>query len=101
MEYSSTQELAARLLRQKAIHETASDRKGQRATDKPSRLQLEFQFPPNHNLPRGDQLLQTVVGYAYPPSTTKLVHLNPMDISELRLETHYRGRVLIVSNLPI
>lgn len=40
---------------------------------------------------------QTFVSSAYPPSTTALADLETIDISMLRLETHHRGKVLVVS----
>lgn len=36
------------------------------------------------------------IGFAYPPSTTPLAELRPIEISDLRLETHHRGKVLIL-----
>lgn len=45
---------------------------------------------------KGPQLRYTHIGYPYRPSVTPLADLKPMTISELRLETHHKGRVLIV-----
>ena len=36
------------------------------------------------------------ISFAYPPSTTPAAQLTPMLISDLRLETHHTGRVLVL-----
>lgn len=36
------------------------------------------------------------INHAYPPSTTPLLSLNPLSISDLSFETHHEGRVLFV-----
>lgn len=43
---------------------------------------------------RPDTMVVFTVGCEYPPSTALLRDLKPMELSELRMETHHRGRVL-------
>ncbi|KAF4627530.1 hypothetical protein G7Y89_g10624 [Cudoniella acicularis] len=43
-----------------------------------------------------DAIVAFVVGYPYPPCTVLLQDLQPMDLSDLRMDTHHRGRVLTV-----
>ncbi|EOO01123.1 putative tpr domain-containing protein [Phaeoacremonium minimum UCRPA7] len=41
-----------------------------------------------------DTMVAYAVGNPYPPCTTELAKLEPMKLSELRMETHHRGKVL-------
>ncbi|CAO2649712.1 Nn.00g010040.m01.CDS01 [Neocucurbitaria sp. VM-36] len=45
---------------------------------------------------RGDTIPVVVVGQPYPPCTVSLDELQPMEFTELRMETHHRGRKLTV-----
>jgi hypothetical protein len=45
---------------------------------------------------RPDSMVAFTVGYPYPPCTVLLQDLQPMKLSDLRMDTHHRGRVLTV-----
>jgi tetratricopeptide (TPR) repeat protein len=45
---------------------------------------------------RPDAMVAFAVGYPYPPCTVSLQGLQPMELSNLRMDTHHRGRVLTV-----
>jgi len=45
---------------------------------------------------QGDAIVAFAVGNPYPPCTISLRDLQPMKLSELKIETHHRGRVLTV-----
>lgn len=77
---------------------TTAKRKGEKATRKNTRAELESWFVPGRGSPsHGEQRIgQTVVGYAYPPSVVPLAQLGTVNLAQLRLETHHRGKVLIV-----
>lgn len=103
---------------QKRTLAAAKTRKGQKATDKASRRSIEATYRKvsltaisrgaatryllsNHaqsasDLGFGYSVKQCFISYAYPPSTTPLKDLQPITLSELRLETHHTGRVLVV-----
>jgi len=52
---------------------------------------------PQMSAPVGNHMLRTsFFGFAYPPSKVPLADLQPIDINKLRLETHHRGKVLIL-----
>ncbi len=46
-----------------------------------------------------DVMFTFLVGRPYPPCTVPLQDLQPMKISDLRMDTHHRGRVLTVRRL--
>src|SRR3954454_16711440 len=46
--------------------------------------------------PQRDTIAAYAIGYAYPPCILSVQDLKPMTLSELRMETHHRGRVLTV-----
>ncbi|CAK4021026.1 TPR domain-containing [Lecanosticta acicola] len=83
-------------------HKTASERKGQKPTNKPSRADLELKLELQKRSHLDDKfdgysyVSQTVIGHAYPPCILPLSGLRPILIDELRLETVHRGRVLVV-----
>lgn len=84
---------------QKALFNTAVDRKGQRAQNRPTRHELEVSFSLAQaaagTSPNGMHAVrQTVVGYSYPPCATPLADLTPITMDELRLEENHIGRVL-------
>lgn len=83
---------------QKRAFLAGKDRKGQKATNKASRREIEQTYssyilrcPPMHQ-----QTRTSFVSFAYPPSTRAIQDLEPIRLSDLRLETHHTGRVLIV-----
>lgn len=83
----------------KQNHDTASLRKGQKASNKASRLDLDLQFRldlEGQSSNNANFVSQTVIGEAYLPCVLPISHLRPVTIDELRLETVHRGRVLIV-----
>ena len=45
---------------------------------------------------RPDAIVAFAVSYPYPPCTVSLQDLQPMELSNLRMDTHHRGRVLTV-----
>jgi tetratricopeptide (TPR) repeat protein len=45
---------------------------------------------------RPDAIVAFAVGYPYPPCTVLLQDLHPIELSDLRMDTHHRGRVLTV-----
>ncbi|KAK0847623.1 hypothetical protein LTR03_006182 [Friedmanniomyces endolithicus] len=71
------------------------EHKGMKATDKPDRAFLEILFAKKAK-PSLEECLDvcSIISYAYPPSVIPLAHLQPMFISDLRLETHHHGRAL-------
>lgn len=50
---------------------------------------------------RDDAMVALAVGVPFEPSTAKLEDLTPMNISELQIETHHRGRVLNVRRAQV
>lgn len=103
------------LRQQKELLKKAKSRTGQKPTHamRQSRSQLEQEFlagvmscstHKNTSLHDIDEILfmqsldaqMTVIGEAYPPSIQPISILTPILLSDLKLETHHRGRVLIV-----
>lgn len=41
-------------------------------------------------------LRQCFINHAYPPSTTSLTELKPINLSDLRLETRHHGKALFI-----
>ncbi|KAK5723704.1 hypothetical protein LTR15_005403 [Elasticomyces elasticus] len=93
---TSATDYKAMLLKQKQLTIDAQGRKGQKATNKPGRAFLEMLFAKQGPPPTGYMLRTCFISYAYPPSIIPTAKLKPMLIPELRLETHHRGRVLIL-----
>ncbi|KAK4543021.1 hypothetical protein LTR36_006019 [Oleoguttula mirabilis] len=113
-------EFAALIGRHKQILLAAKAHKGQKPSSEASRRQLELQFhaavsrepavtkcKPADNVAQmehpvmvqpvqGHHVRQHFISHAYPPSTTPVSELEAITISDLRLETHHRGRVLFV-----
>lgn len=48
---------------------------------------------------RPDSMPAFCIGHPYPPCTVSLQDLQPMSLSDLRMETHHRGRVLVVRRI--
>ncbi|KAK5116852.1 hypothetical protein LTR85_009112 [Meristemomyces frigidus] len=93
----------AAIERQKKVLQAAKARKGQKPSNKPSRQQLELslmqqkqQLQLRAQFADGHHMRQYFISQAYPPSTTLASALRPILISDLRLETHHRGKVLFV-----
>ena len=88
------------LEQQRTVALTASKRKGQKPATRLTRAQLEQWYAPGRGPPpvQSGQVMmsQTVVGFAYSPCTTPLADLQLTSLSQLRLETHHRGKLLIV-----
>ncbi|CAK7199277.1 hypothetical protein SEUCBS139899_001952 [Sporothrix eucalyptigena] len=66
-----------------------------------SRQQLDMEFNMiasqiNFGHGRHQNISSAFIGEAYPPCTLPLASLEPILLKELRLETHHRGRVLVV-----
>ncbi|KAK5682701.1 hypothetical protein LTS10_005831 [Elasticomyces elasticus] len=93
---TSATDYAAMLQKQKQLTIDAQGRKGQKATNKPQRAFLEMLFAKQAPPPAAYMLRTCFISYAYPPSIVPTADLKPMLIPELRLETHHRGRVLIL-----
>lgn len=105
------EQYSAVLKRQKEQLEKAKAYKGKRPTQsmKRSREQLESEFMnialstqmqglmnPGHHT-----IATTFIGEAYLPCTKPISSLAPITLHELKLETHHRGRVLIVRTFSI
>lgn len=87
----------ALLQQQKDLIHTAAERRGQTPTKRITRSELKYQYGPQQGIPSDENVYkQTNIGEAYPPCTTPLTELKPITLRELRLETHHRGRVLVV-----
>lgn len=111
---SPGQDWIAMLQRQKQLTINAQGRKGQKPTNKPSRAFLERLFAKKVgnrlalvsycrltseqvDLGKDGHWIRTCfISYAYPPSVTPVSELSPVLISDLVLETHHRGKVLLV-----
>ncbi|KAK1061486.1 hypothetical protein LTR74_011000 [Friedmanniomyces endolithicus] len=90
----------ALLQKQEQITRNAQGRKGKKATNKPGRVFLEMLLAQSANASPDKYSIRTCfINYAYPPSTTPHAQLRPILISELRLETHHRGRALYVRTI--
>ncbi|KUJ15993.1 SET domain-containing protein, partial [Mollisia scopiformis] len=63
-------------------------------------LLSDFAAPPEPGLKAGkgrpDAIVAFAVGNPYPPCTVSVQDLKPMNLSDLRMETHHRGHVLTV-----
>lgn len=91
------EQLSARIRHQKHLHETARTRKGQRPVRTFCRSELEALFRAGQEVDVGSSgMIQTVIGFSYPPCTLPLSALRPMHFNDLRLETRHEGRVLFV-----
>ncbi|KAF2482043.1 hypothetical protein BDY17DRAFT_325539 [Neohortaea acidophila] len=80
----------------KKVLEAAEKRKGQKRRNKPTRLDLELNHQVFRGLRQESQIRRYRSYHEYPPSTTPMASLQPISISDLRLETHHCGRVLFV-----
>ncbi|KAF7192172.1 Serine/threonine-protein phosphatase 5 [Pseudocercospora fuligena] len=96
----SAEQSVQALEKQKAVALSAHKRRGQKPTSRCTRSQLEQWYVPGRGPQPGNGsqyvMMQTVIGFAYPPSTKTLAELEPIALSQLLLETHHRGKVLIV-----
>ncbi|KAK3115056.1 hypothetical protein LTR53_005975 [Teratosphaeriaceae sp. CCFEE 6253] len=94
---AAEQKYAELLESQKALLLNAQRRKGQKPTGKPDRAALKVDFAWKADfMPAGHRMRTSFIGEAHPPSTTPVADLKPMLISDLLLETHHTGRVLIL-----
>lgn len=92
------------LNRQRMALKAAMRRQGQHPKDMKSRLELIRDFTIHTLLERlywplrqnSNQLHTSFVASTYAPSTTPLNKLKPIQIKDLRLETHHRGSYLLV-----
>lgn len=90
-------DFTARINAQKRAMQAAKGRKGQKATNKASRYEIELTYINRIAMPADlYKLRNCFIAFAYPPSTTPIQDLKPIKLSELRLETRHVGRVLIV-----
>ncbi|QSZ28627.1 hypothetical protein DSL72_003126 [Monilinia vaccinii-corymbosi] len=95
------------LNRQKAVLNAAMARQGHRPKDMKSRQELISQFMmirmsqlmSQSQTQNGSQMRISWVPLPYEPSITPLEDLTPIHIKDLRLETHHRGRYLLVRAL--
>ncbi|KAK3114277.1 hypothetical protein LTR53_007562 [Teratosphaeriaceae sp. CCFEE 6253] len=95
--FAAEQKYAELLENQKAFLLNAQRRTGQKPTGKPGRAALKVEFAWGADfMPAGHRMRTSFIGAAHPPSTTPVADLKPMLISDLLLETHHTGRVLIL-----
>ncbi|KAK3723912.1 hypothetical protein LTR37_001396 [Vermiconidia calcicola] len=102
MSRSEAEDVVKLLEHQKQTALASKHRKGQKATNKPTRQMLDFSMA-QHRTPlttatgAGMYSMRTcVVSFAYPPSTTPLKQLQEITLSQLKLETNHTGKALIV-----
>lgn len=90
------------LKQQKAILKRAQSFKGQRAIPKKSRNEVISQFmfrqrmKSSRNSSGSQNIRSSFLPPAYPPSTVSLKELDKIMLQELSLETHHRGKYLLV-----
>ncbi|KAB8302482.1 hypothetical protein EYC80_005886 [Monilinia laxa] len=95
------------LVRQKAVLKATMARQGQRPKDMKPRQELISQFMMMHmsrqmsqfRIHNDSQLHTSFVPIPYEPSIIPLEELTPINIKDLRLETHHRGSYLLVRAL--
>jgi len=98
---SAVDQFAALLKQAQVNAERAGRRKGEIPKDHaPAFFQLQsYMLLYQHRLRKDDtrhHMIATQVPAAYPPSTRLAAELKPISISEMKLETHHRGRSIVV-----
>ncbi|KAL1851355.1 hypothetical protein Daus18300_012601 [Diaporthe australafricana] len=92
------------LQKQKELLKQAKSRQGQKATQamRRSRAQLEQEYFTGalsahmSGLMNQHTMKTTFIGEAYPPCLEPMSSLEPVLLRDLKLETHHRGRILVV-----
>ena len=87
----------------------ANMRRGQRPSDRKSKHELKSKFmlilmmhnmnANAHTAPQNVMVHSSFVPPAYPPCTVSLATLTPIMIRELQLETHHRGRYVVLQSV--
>jgi len=104
-----TEKHFALLAKQKEALIKAKARQGQRPTDRKSKFEayngfmqnvMARQFRQKMQLDKGHMMIHSsFIPPAYPPCITPAADLRPIQIRDLQLETHHRGRCLILRSL--
>lgn len=98
--HNVTSEYGQVLERQKEVLKKAKKRQGQRPRDWKPRDETYMRYMmsiiPLRQQSQGLLLHSSFIPPAYQPCTTSLLELNPINIRDLQLETHHRGKYVLL-----